>query len=156
MSRQQNARTVNTLGGAALREQLQGAYLIELPVRRDRRGALVALDHEQGLPFILKRVFYIFDVPNGRARAGHAVSGESVLVAANGSIRVAVDNGQAVGTFDLSRPTKGLYVSPGIMINLQAFTANAVLLVLSSKLYSEIEYAEEAFYSPTDAPTIGR
>jgi hypothetical protein len=141
----QNGRnTIDVRGGAA--PSIDGVSLIEFPVHRDARGNLIALDRQQSLPFEPRRVFYIFDVPSGAERAGHAISSDAVLIALQGSLQVVCDNGTEQQSYRLSGPTAGLHVRAGIVVRTREFSSGAILLVLSSTTYSDVSYSQVPFF----------
>lgn len=127
-------------------EIIAGLRILRFPVHRDQRGALVAFDHNQGLPFELKRSFYLFDVPEGESRAGHAVTSELVCVALRGSIEIWSDNGRDQHTIHLDAPTEGVHVSAGVFLRIGNFSADALVTVMASETFAEVRYAAEPFY----------
>ncbi len=132
-----------------------GAKWVQVTENRDARGALVAFDRGPGLPFELKRVFCIYDVPHMVGRADHAVSSQSMLVALAGSVHVSLDNATQQQTFILTDPALGLFVDAGVLIKLESFHDRAVLMVLSSELYADVEYADQPFF-PHARPSASR
>ncbi len=126
-------------------QSVRGARLVTLMEHRDARGALLALDQEQGVPFPLRRAFYIYDVPHDASRAGHAVSCEFLMIAVSGQVTVSLSDGAHVSEVQLRDPRSGIHTMPGVFVELKAFSPGAVLLVLSSKLFSEVNYASSAF-----------
>jgi glyoxylate utilization-related uncharacterized protein len=106
----------------------------------ERRGDLVAIEGNHHIPFEIKRVFYIFDVPHQAERAGHAhKTCEQILIAISGECEVEI-NGE---TWCLYLPSEGLYIPPGNQIILRKFTSRCVLLVLASEHYSDEDYENE-------------
>jgi hypothetical protein len=119
------------------------ARLIEFPRFDDQRGSLVVAQ-EDHLPFPLRRVFFIFGVPVGATRGGHAHKRcEEVIVAAAGSFDVLVDNGRAQQTFHLDDPTKGLHVRPGVFCELTSFSEGSLCLVYASVDYEAEDHIDE-------------
>jgi hypothetical protein len=115
--------------------------LIELPVMRDHRGNLTYVEGGRHVPFDIKRVFYLYDVPAGESRAGHALKEiEQVLVALSGSFDVILDYGDGRCTVTLNRPYVGLYVPSLVWRELENFSSGSVCLVLASAVYSEASY----------------
>jgi hypothetical protein len=96
------------------------------------------------LPFDVKRVYYLYDVPGGESRGGHAhVELEQLIIAASGSFKVILDDGINIVTYVLNRPYQGLYIVPGIWRELEDFSSGSVCLVLASKLYNEHDYIRD-------------
>lgn len=107
----------------------------------DRKGNLSVVENGITLPFDVKRVYYIYDVPGGESRGAHAHKELSqLIVAASGSFCVTLDDGRAKQTFFLNRPYQGLYVKPGIWRDLTDFSSGAVCMVLASDIYKQKDY----------------
>lgn len=107
----------------------------------DRRGNLTVVQNGEAVPFDVKRIYYLYDVPGGEARGAHAHRELSqLIVAASGSFRVTLDDGRAKRSFVLNRPYQALYVKPGIWRDLDDFSSGAVCMVLASELYDEKDY----------------
>ena len=118
--------------------------LIDLGQHHTRRGNLTVAESGRSVPFCVKRVFYIYDVPGGASRGAHAHRiGKQFIVAASGSFSVTVDDGYAKRTFMLSRPPQGLLIPPEIWADLENFSSGAVCLVLASDPYEESEYIRQ-------------
>jgi hypothetical protein len=114
---------------------------IDFPIRPDNRGNLTFVESGRHLPFELKRVFYLYDVPSGVARAGHALDGiDQVLVALSGSFDVVLDDGTERETVTLNRPARGLFIPSLVWRELENFSSGAVCLVFASDFYSEDSY----------------
>lgn len=110
----------------------------------DRKGNLTVVENESTLPFNVKRVYYLYDVPGGESRGAHAHRGlEQLIVAASGSFRVTLDDGRMKRTFFLNRPYQGLYVKPGIWRDLDDFSSGAVCMVLASEVYDKADYIRD-------------
>jgi len=129
-----------------LRRIIDGVESIRFPVHQDHRGGLVAIDHQQGLPFELKRVFYVFDVPGAAERAGHAITADCVCIAARGSLDLTVLNGRETGSLRIDHPSLGVWVKAGIFMRASGFSADALFLVLSSHCFADVEYKAEPFF----------
>lgn len=107
----------------------------------DRKGNLSVVENGKEVPFDVKRVYYLYDVPGGESRGGHAHKAlRQLIVAASGSFSVTLDDGKDKKTFVLNRPYQGLYVVSGIWRTLDDFSSGAVCLVLASELYDEDDY----------------
>jgi hypothetical protein len=123
-------------GGAAL-----GCRIIELPRIPDPRGNLTFIEGQSHVPFDIQRVFYLYDVPGGEARGGHAHRElEQLIIAAAGSFDVIVDNGSEHERFSLNRSYYGLYVPRMTWTHLENFSSGSVSLVLASLPYDEADY----------------
>lgn len=102
----------------------------------DRKGNLSVVENGSTLPFNVKRVYYLYDVPGGESRGAHAHKDLSqLIIAASGSFRVTLDDGKVKRSFFLNRPYQGLYVKPGIWRDLDDFSSGAVCMVLASDVY---------------------
>ncbi len=110
----------------------------------DRKGNLSVVENGQTLPFDVKRVYYLYDIPGGESRGAHAHKELSqLIVAASGSFRVTLDDGKVNRSFFLNRPYQGLYVKPGIWRDLDDFSSGAVCMVLASDVYSKEDYIRD-------------
>ena len=133
---------------------LNFARIIELPKIEDNRGNLSVIEEEKHIPFRIKRVYWIYDVPGGQRRGGHAFKKQKeFIVALSGSFDVIVTDGKTEQTFSLNRSYYGLYVSNGLWRHMENFSTNAVAMVLSSTLFSENDYIRdfETFISFKDS-----
>lgn len=110
----------------------------------DHRGNLTFVEGERHIPFDIRRVFYLYDVPAGQSRAGHALKDiEQVLVAVSGSFDVILDYGQGSVTVTLNRPYIGLYLPSLVWRELENFSSGSVCLVFASDRYREDSYYRE-------------
>ena len=110
----------------------------------DRKGNLSVVQNGETLPFDVKRVYYLYDVPGGESRGAHAhYELEQLIVAASGSFRVTLDDGKCKRTFYLNRPYQGLHVKPGIWRDLDDFSSGAVCMVLASDIYKADDYIRD-------------
>jgi hypothetical protein len=115
--------------------------LIDFPVVADPRGNLTFVEGGNHVDFDLKRVFYLYDVPGGASRAGHALKTTTqVLIAMSGSFDVVLDDGRGRTLVTLNRSYFGLYVPPLIWREIENFSSGAVCLVLASRVYDEADY----------------
>jgi hypothetical protein len=115
--------------------------LLDFPVIRDRRGNLTFIEGGQHVAFDLERVFYLYDVPGGETRAGHALKQtQQVLIAMAGSFDVVVDDTYDRRTITLNRSYYGLHIPPLIWRELENFSSGAVCLALASRRYDEADY----------------
>lgn len=107
----------------------------------DRKGNLTVVENRETLPFDVKRVYYLYDVPGGESRGAHAHRKlEQLIVAASGSFKVTLDDGRSKRSFFLNRPYQGLYVKPGLWRDLEDFSSGAVCMVLASEVYQKEDY----------------
>ena len=110
----------------------------------DRKGNLSVVEDKEIIPFDVKRVYYLYDVPGGESRGGHAHKNLwQLIVAASGSFSVTLDDGSIKRTFVLNRPNIGLLVVPGIWRTLDDFSSGSVCLVLASEKYDESDYIRD-------------
>lgn len=131
--------------------------VIDLPKIHNRSGNITPVHGEQDIPFAVKRVYYLYDIPGGENRGGHAhYQLHQLLVAASGSFDVILDDGRMRKTVSLNRPNVGLLITPGIWRDLVNFSSGAVLLVLASSLYNADDYIRdyEQFLSLANASEI--
>ena len=107
----------------------------------DRKGNLSVVENYISVPFDVKRTYYLYDVPGGESRGGHAHKGlHQLIVAVSGSFSVTLDDGNIKRTYTLNRPYQGLLVVPGIWRTLDDFSSGAVCMVLASEGYTEDDY----------------
>lgn len=110
----------------------------------DRKGNLTVVENGQTLPFDVKRVYYLYDVPGGENRGAHAHKELSqLIIAASGSFTVTLNDGKCKRTFFLNRPYQGLYVKPGMWRDLEDFSSGAVCMVLASDVYLKEDYIRD-------------
>ena len=118
--------------------------LIQLPKFLDARGNLSFIEQESHIPFKIERTYWIYDVPGGEKRGGHAYKeNEELIVALSGSFDVIVDDGKEKKTFSLNRSYYGLYVPKGTWREMQNFSTNSLALILSSTKYDENDYIRD-------------
>jgi len=110
----------------------------------DRKGNISVVENNETLPFAVKRVYFLYDVPGGESRGSHAHKELSqLIVAASGSFNVTLNDGKVKRTFFLNRPYQGLYVKPGIWRELEDFSSGAVCMVLASEMYQKDDYIRD-------------
>jgi dTDP-4-dehydrorhamnose 3,5-epimerase-like enzyme len=118
--------------------------LIELPRVQDPRGNLTAIESRQNVPFDIKRVYYLYDVPGGAVRAGHAHKKlQQLMIAMSGSFDVKVDNGRDKRTFHLNRSYFGLFLPSMVWRDIDNFSSGSVCMVLASEHYDRADYYYE-------------
>ena len=117
--------------------------LIDIPKITDPRGNLAVIEKET-VPFAIKRVYYLFDVPNGSFRGGHSHREQTeFLVALSGSFNVVLNDGREKRSITLKKPTQGLLIPTGIWRELDDFSSGAVCLVVSSGEFDEEDYIRD-------------
>lgn len=118
--------------------------LVDLPKILDKRGNLSIIEEFKNIPFKIKRTYWIYDVPGGEARGGHAYrENEEFIVALSGSFDVVLDDGETKIIYSLNRSYYGLYVPKGWWREMNNFSTNALALVLASTEYDELDYVRD-------------
>jgi oxalate decarboxylase/phosphoglucose isomerase-like protein (cupin superfamily) len=126
------------LGGAA---SVADCRLINLPKVADPRGNLTFIEGGRHVPFEIKRVYYLYDVPGGAERGGHAHKNlHQLIIAMSGSFDVILDDGLGKHRFHLNRSYYGLYVCPMMWREIDNFSSGSICMVLASNLYDEADY----------------
>lgn len=117
------------------------AKIIDIPKFEDRRGNLSVVEEFKNVPFHIARAYWLYDVPAGAKRGGHAHKRlKELLIALSGSFTVTLDDGYEKRKILLNRPYQGLLIETGIWRTIDDFSSGAVCLVLASELYDESEY----------------
>ena len=120
---------------------MEEARIIELPRFLDSRGNLSFVEQLKHIPFEIKRTYWIYDVPGGEARGGHAYKeNQEFIIALSGSFDVIIDDGKEKKTYTLNRSYYGLYVPKGTWREMNNFSTNSLALILSSTLYDDNDY----------------
>lgn len=120
---------------------LSDCRVIELPKVTDSRGNLTFVEGQRHIPFAIERVYYLYDVPGGSVRGGHAHKAlHQLIVAISGSFDVLLDDGLKKKRFHLARSYYGLYVCPMVWRELTNFSSGSVCMVLASNLFDESDY----------------
>lgn len=123
---------------------LDDCRLLQLPKIEDRRGNLTFVEANRHVPFGIERVYYLYDVPGGAERGGHAHKGlHQFMVAMSGSFDVKIDDGSRKTTFHLNRSYYGLYLCPMIWREIDNFSSGAVCMVLASTHYAPEDYLRD-------------
>ena len=114
---------------------------VQLPRFLDSRGNLSFVEQENHIPFVIRRTYWLYDVPGGECRGGHAYrENQEFIVALSGSFDVVLDDGMEKKVFTLNRSYYGLYVPKGLWREMENFSTNALALVLSSTDYDASDY----------------
>ena len=123
---------------------LSKCRLIELPKIADQRGNLTFVEENREIPFQIKRVYYLYDVPGGESRGGHAHKQlQQFIIAANGSFDVVLDDGSSRERYHLNRSYYGLYIPSMVWRELDNFSSGSVCLVLASEYFDEQDYIRD-------------
>ncbi len=123
---------------------MQNPYIIQLPKFLDARGNLSFVEQENHIPFTIKRTYWLYDVPGGECRGGHAYKeNEEFIVALSGSFDVILDDGKEKKTFTLNRSYYGLYVPKGLWREMENFSTNSLAVILSSTNYDACDYVRD-------------
>lgn len=118
--------------------------LIELPKINNRSGNITAINELVDIPFKIKRIYYLYDVPGGEERGGHAHKKlQQLIVSASGSFDIILDDGKQKKKCHLNRPYFGLNVVPGIWREINNFSSGSICLVLASELYTAGDYIRD-------------
>ena len=119
----------------------ESAQIVELPKILDKRGNLSIIEEFKNIPFKIERTYWIYDVPGGESRGGHAYrENEEFIVALSGSFDVVLDDGSNRKVFSLNRSYYGLYVPKGLWREMNNFSTNSLAVVLSSTSYNPQDY----------------
>ncbi|WP_372756691.1 FdtA/QdtA family cupin domain-containing protein [Mariniflexile sp.] len=126
-----------------MKTSIHDIKILDIPIVKERRGNLAVIEKEV-IPFEIKRVYYLFDVPSKSKRGGHAHKALSqFLIALSGSFDVVLKDGEDVVVETLNDPSKGLLILPGIWRELENFSSGAVCLVVASDVYFEADYIRD-------------
>jgi oxalate decarboxylase/phosphoglucose isomerase-like protein (cupin superfamily) len=120
------------------------ACIIELPKIQNMAGNITAVNSQVEVPFDIQRVYYLYDVPGGESRGGHAHKNlHQLILAGSGSFDLIVSDGKIKKTITLNRPYYGVYLPPGLWRELDNFSTGSICLVLASEMYSEEDYIRD-------------
>lgn len=124
-----------------MQKLISGCGYIQFPRVKERSGSLTSLQSFKNFPFEVNRVFYLYDIPGGENRGGHAHKEcHQLLIAASGSFDAKIDDGISSQIIHLDRPYFGVYVPPGVWAEELNFSSGSICLVLASHPYSEEDY----------------
>lgn len=120
---------------------LDHCRVISLNSKRDHRGSLTIVEGQEDIPFVIQRVYFLHDVPEGAIRGGHAHKTlQQFIIAASGSFDLLFSDGKNTKQFHLNSTTQGVYVPPMLWRDIKNFSAGSVCMVLASHSYSEDDY----------------
>lgn len=123
---------------------INDVQMINLPKFLDARGNLSFVEQENHIPFAIKRTYWLYDVPGGECRGGHAYKeNEEFIVALSGSFDVILDDGSEKKTFTLNRSYYGLFVPKGLWREMDNFSTNSLAMILSSTNYDANDYVRD-------------
>ena len=126
------------------RGNIENCRIIYFPKVTDFRGNLSFIEENKHVPFEIKRVYYLYDVPNGATRGGHAHKQlQELVIALSGSFDVIMDDGYQKRKFFLNRPHYGVYIPCKVWRELENFSSNSVALALASQAYDESDYIRD-------------
>jgi len=118
--------------------------IINLPKIKDKRGNLSFIESGNHIPFEIKRVYWIYDVPGGEHRGGHAFREQSeFIVALSGSFDIEIDNGKDIETYRMNRSYYGLFVPQGLWRQMKNFSTNSLALVIASTAFNARDYIRD-------------
>jgi len=124
-----------------MKNTVYNCSIIELPKIHNRAGNITAIENHINVPFDIRRVYYLYDVPGGADRGGHAhIDLQQLIIAVSGAFDVLLDDGINKKIIHLDRPYIGLHIVPGIWRELLNFSSGAICLVLASDVYKENDY----------------
>jgi len=127
-----------------MKTTLSQIKIIDLPKITDDRGNLTFVEEHNHIPFEIKRIYFIYDVPGGEARGGHAYKElEEVFIAISGSFDLNLDDGSQKKKINLNRSYKAVYVPKGLWRKLDNFSTNSLCLVLASTVYNGDDYIRD-------------
>jgi len=124
--------------------KVSNVNLIELPRFNDPRGNLSFVEQNKHIPFEIKRTYWIYDVPGGEARGGHAyINTNEFIIAISGSFDVTIDDGNEKKTFTLNRSYYGLYIPKGLWRTIENFSTNSLALEFADTKYNPDDYVHD-------------
>jgi hypothetical protein len=116
-------------------------HVVHFPRIQNPAGNITPVENNKNIPFVVKRVYYLYDIPGGESRGAHGHKElESVIIALSGSFDVTIDDGKNKKTVQLNRPYMGLNIKPGMWRDLSNFSSGSICLVLASHKYDELDY----------------
>lgn len=126
------------------KSKIYDCFVVELNKIHNRAGNITVIEENVQLPFIVKRIYYLYDIPSGADRGAHAhLALEHFMVAASGSFEVMLNDGRNKKVVELNRPNIGIYIPPGIWVEVLNFSSGAISLNFVSEKYDETDYIRE-------------
>ncbi len=123
---------------------IEDCCLVELPIVHNENGNITVLENNINIPFDIKRIYYLYDVPMGAERGGHAhYDLQQYVVAASGSFSFILDDGTNKKEVFLNHPNKALHIKPGIWREMKGFSSGSICLVMASMEYTENDYIRD-------------
>lgn len=123
---------------------VEDCELVELPIVHNVNGSITVLENDLNIPFSIKRVYYLYDIPMNSERGGHAhYELEQYILAASGSFTFVIDDGKNRKEVFLNHPNVALHIKPGIWREMKNFSSGSICLVLASSLYEEKDYIRD-------------
>jgi hypothetical protein len=136
---------------------IENCTIIDLPRINDPRGNLTFVEAGRHIPFDIRRVYYLYDVPQSAERGGHAHKAlHQLIIAMSGSFDILIDDGYAKKTIHLDHSYSGLYVCPMTWREINNFSSGAVCMVLASEYYDELDYYREYNQFISDARRVAK
>ncbi len=130
--------------GIFAKSTIRDCRIIDLMRNTHRNGSLSVIENNDNIPFMVKRVYYLYDIPGDAERGGHAhCENQSLIISVSGCFSVTLNDGKEKKTFVLNRPYKALYVPSGLWREINEFSSGSVCLVLTSETYSEYDYVRD-------------
>ena len=127
-----------------MRFNIEDCKIVELPIVHAESGNITVIENQSSLPFDIKRIYYLYDVPMNAERGGHAhYELQQYVVAASGSFTFVLDDGKNKKEVFLNQPNKALHIKPGIWREMKEFSSGSICLVLASLEYSEDDYIRD-------------
>lgn len=127
-----------------VKNSIYNCSIVKLPKVHNRAGNITALENNKNLPFEVKRIYYLYDIPGGEDRGGHAHKElQQYIIAVSGAFDILIDDGTNKKVIHLDRPDIGLHIVSGIWRELVNFSSGAVCLVLASHKYNEHDYLRD-------------
>lgn len=123
---------------------IKDCRIITLMRNSHENGSLSVVENNGTIPFEIKRVYYLYDIPGDAERGGHAhCENQSLIISVSGSFTVTLNDGKEIATFNLNRPYNALYVPAGLWREIKNFSSGSTCLVLTSDVYSEDDYVRD-------------
>lgn len=127
-----------------MKYNVEDCQLVDLPIVHTEKGNITVLENQINIPFDIKRIYYLYDVPMGAERGGHGhYELQQYVVAASGSFTFVLDDGRNKKEVFLNHPNKALHIKPGIWREMKAFSSGSICLVMASIEYNERDYIRD-------------